>query len=221
MNDHANLTDQPDQSVQNSSQVPEDHADVVTATAEHGKQRVALGSFQGASPQPTVVFHVPDHRLDCTAPSQEFGNRPGDTTLRAADENHSHFHAMATVSAIDKGHLGPLVCEGLDLFQRLGQRVAIIGIARQRPYPDHKAAPVGRSHADPGAKLVALVRLAPGNAVHRRFMQTVELFPVFRHRAPAAGSPARSSLPGAPSTCPPEPCPTAARCRAAPDQCSP
>ena len=29
---------------------------------------------------------------------------------------------------------GPLVCEGLDLFQRLGQRVAIIGIARQRPY---------------------------------------------------------------------------------------
>ena len=87
---------------------------------------------------------------------------------------------MVTVSAIDKGHLGPLVCEGLDLFQRLGQRVAIMGIARQRPYPDHKAAPVGRSHADPGAKLVALVRLAPGNAVHRRFMQTVELFPVFR-----------------------------------------
>ena len=90
------------------------------------------------------------------------------------------FHAMATISAIDKGHPGPLVCEGLDLFQRLGQRVAIIGIARQRPYPDHKAAPVGRSHADLGAELVALVRLAPGNAVHRRFMQTVELFPVFR-----------------------------------------
>ena len=41
VDDHANLTDQPDQSVQNSSQVPEDHADVVTATAEHGKKRVA------------------------------------------------------------------------------------------------------------------------------------------------------------------------------------
>ena len=82
MDNHANPTDQP---VQNSSQVPEDHADVVTA------ERVALGSFQGASPQSTVVFHVPDHRLDCTAPSQEFGNRPGDTTLRAADENlHSN-----------------------------------------------------------------------------------------------------------------------------------
>ena len=75
MDDHANLTDQQDQSVQNSSQVPEDHADVVTATAEHGEERVApWGSFQGAPPQPTVVFHVPDHRLDCTAPSQEFGN---------------------------------------------------------------------------------------------------------------------------------------------------
>ena len=42
MADHA---DQPDQSVQNSSQVPEDHADVVTATAEYGEERVALGSF--------------------------------------------------------------------------------------------------------------------------------------------------------------------------------
>ena len=41
VDDHANLTDQPDQSVQNSSQVPEDHADVVTATAEHGEERVA------------------------------------------------------------------------------------------------------------------------------------------------------------------------------------
>ena len=70
VNDHANLTDQPDQSVQNSSQVPEDHADVVTATAEHGKKRVALGSFQGASPQPTVVFQS-SARLHC--PSQEFG----------------------------------------------------------------------------------------------------------------------------------------------------
>ena len=123
-----------------------------------------------ASPQPTVVFRVPDHRLDCTAPSQEFGNRPGDTTLRAADENLHIFHAMATVSAIDKGHPGPLVCEGLDLVQRLGQRVAIMGIARQRPYPDHKAAPVGRSHADLGAEFVALVRLVLGNAVHRQFM---------------------------------------------------
>ena len=222
VDDHANLTDQPDQSVQNSSQVPEDHADVVTATAEHGKKRVA----------PWVPFRV----LRLSRPSffmcpiigsialrrrRSLAIVPVDTTLRAADENHSHFHAMATISAIDKGHPGPLVCDGLDLFQRLGQRVAIMGIARQRPYPDHKAAPVGRSHADPGAKLVALVRLAPGNAVHRRFMQTVELFPVFRHRAPAAGSPAQSSLPGAPSTCPPEPCPTAARCRAAPDQCSP
>ena len=181
MNDHANLTDQPDQSVQNSSQVPEDHADVVTSTAEHGKKRVA----------PWVPFRV----LRLSRPSffmcpiigsialrrrRSLAIVPVDTTLRAADENHSHFHAMATVSAIDKGHLGPLVCEGLDLFQRLGQRVAIIGIARQRPYPDHKAAPVGRSHADLGAKLVALVRLALGNAVHRRFMQTVELFPVFR-----------------------------------------
>ena len=165
MNDHANLTDQPDQSVQNSSQVPEDHADVVTATAEHGKKRVA----------PWVPFRV----LRLSRPSffmcpiigsialrrhRSLAIVPVDTTLCAADENHSHFHAMATVSAIDKGHPGPLACDGLDLFQRLGQRVAIMGIARQRPYPDHKAAPVGRSHADPGAKRVALVRLAASNS---------------------------------------------------------
>ena len=41
---HTNLTDQPDQSAQNGSQVPEDHADVVTASTEHGDNNpLAIG----------------------------------------------------------------------------------------------------------------------------------------------------------------------------------
>ena len=85
MNDHANLTDQPDHSVQNSSQVPEDHADVVTATAVHGEERVA----------PWVPFRV----LRLSRPSffmcpiigsialrrrRSLAIVPVDTTLRAA-----------------------------------------------------------------------------------------------------------------------------------------
>ncbi len=180
VDDHANLTDQPDQSAQQGSQVPEDHADVVTASTEHGEKSIAFGSFQGASPQSAVVFHVPDHWLYGAAPPQEFGNRPGNTTLRTADENLHGFHAVAPVSTIDKDHLGPLVGQDLDLFQRLAQRMAIVGIALQRPHSDYKAASVGRGYADLGAKLVALVRLAFRYAVHRWFMQAVELLLVLR-----------------------------------------
>ena len=61
--------EQPDQSTQNLPQVPEDHADVVTAAAEDGKDCVAIGSLERTSRQSAVVFHVADHRFYGAAPS--------------------------------------------------------------------------------------------------------------------------------------------------------
>ncbi len=65
---------------------------------------------------------------------------------------------MTTASAVNEGQFRLLVGQDFDLFQRLGQCVAVIGIARQRPHPDHKATPIGRGDADLGAELVALTR---------------------------------------------------------------
>ena len=48
--------EQPDQPAQNRPRVPEDHADVVAAAAEHGEEGVALGSFQRTSREAAVVL---------------------------------------------------------------------------------------------------------------------------------------------------------------------
>ena len=140
--------------------MPQDHADVVTAAAEHGEESIALGSFQGASSQAAVVFHVSDHRLNGAAPSQKFGDGPGDAAPGTADEDPHVLDAVASVSSVNEGELRLLVGQYFDLFQRLVQRVAVIGIARQRPHPDLEATPVGCGDADLGAKLVAFVGLA-------------------------------------------------------------
>lgn len=126
--------DQPDQLTNNSPQVPEDHADVVTTAAEHGEKSIAIGSFQGASRQSAVVFHVPDHWLYGATAAQKFRDGPGDATLGTADEDLHIFHAMATVSAVNEGQFRLLIAQDFDLFQRLGQRVAVIGITPSRAF---------------------------------------------------------------------------------------
>ena len=55
------------------------------------------------------VFTLPDHRLNGTASPQEFRNRPCNAAPRTADEDLHILHAVAPISAIDKGHLRPLV----------------------------------------------------------------------------------------------------------------
>jgi len=172
--------EQSDQLAQNSPQVPQCHADVVAAAAQDGKERVAFGSLERASRQAAIVFLMADHRFYGAASSQELRNRAGHTAPRAADEDLHVLHAMATVSPIDEGKLRALVGQDFDLLQCLAESVTVVGIAWQRSHADHKATPVGRGHADLGAELIALVRLAHRNAIHRRFMQAVELALVLR-----------------------------------------
>ena len=45
-------------------------ANVVIAAAQHGEDRVARSSFQGAADETTIGIHVSYFRLDCAAPSQ-------------------------------------------------------------------------------------------------------------------------------------------------------
>lgn len=171
---------QPVQAEQELLDVAQDHANVVPAAAEHGKDRVAVGSLERASGQAAIGFHVPNHGLDCTAPSQEFSDGSSDAPPGTGHEDLYMLHAVAAVPAVDEGKFRSLIRQDLDLLQRLSQRVAVVGITRQRPHPDHKAAPVGGGDADLGAELVTLARPALRDAVHRRFVQAVELLLVLR-----------------------------------------
>ena len=121
------------------------------------------------SRQAPVGFHVTDHRFGRSAPPKELGNGSGDAALRTTDGDLHILHPVAAASALDEGHFRPLTGQDLDLFQRLGQPVAIARIARQRPQSRDKATPVGCGDAGLVADLVALVCLAlfrrPGESV--------------------------------------------------------
>ena len=74
----------------------------------------------------------------------------------------------ATISAVDDGKRGHLARQDFDLFQRLWQSVAVIGISRQGPHADDEAFIDGGGEADLGAELVPLAGLAFRDAVDRR-----------------------------------------------------
>ncbi len=120
------------------------------------------------------------HRLDGAASSQQFRDGSGDAATGTADEDFDGLDAVAAITAIDKGHGGALIGQDLHLFQRLVQRVAIVGIAWQRTHSNDEAAFSGGGDGDLGAELVALVRLALGDAIHGWFVQAVELPAVLR-----------------------------------------
>src|SRR5690554_6526945 len=100
---------------QKDPQLPEDHADVVTATAEDAEEGVSGGSFERASGQAPVVFHVTDHRLDGAASAQKPGDRFGDTTPGAADEDPHVINAVAAIPSVHKGHIWSLIGQDFDL----------------------------------------------------------------------------------------------------------
>lgn len=120
--------DQRAKLTQNLPQMPEDHGNVVDAAAAYGEKRIADDFFQCASCQPTVVFHIADHRLNhCPALPREFGSSPGNAAARTADEDFHILHAMDAASAIDNRELRLLVGQDFDLLQHLGQHVAVVG----------------------------------------------------------------------------------------------
>ena len=67
---------------------------------------------------------------------------------------------MATVLAIDEGHLRALIRQDFHLLQRLVQGVAVIRVAWKRPHGDDKTALGGGDDADLRAELIALVLLS-------------------------------------------------------------
>ncbi len=120
----------------------EDLAEVVAAGAEDGEERVAGGSLQRTSRQPAVGLHVADLRLDGAAAAQELGERRREPPAGAADQHARGLDAVAAIAAIDDGEGRAAIGQHLDLLESLGEGVAVVGVARQRPHADDEASRV-------------------------------------------------------------------------------
>ena len=144
---------------------------------QDGIERVAGNALQAVALQPVFVFQMSDAWFDRGAsfhPSPECSRRP-------ASSSFVHMHrrsARVIVAAIAHVHMhlaNPLPDHALDLFHLLGQRVTIVGVARETPRADQPSAPAGNCHAHFVAELKLLARLAFGDALDLRLMYAVDL----------------------------------------------
>ena len=159
----------------------QDLAQVVPGGNQQHVDRVANLPFEVAASQVTVVFHVPDLRLDGTATSQFFLDCACcHAALLSGDEHLCVLDAMATVAAIDVTALGLDPGEDLHLLELLGQRVSVIRAPGQAAGAEDEARLVGRRERGLHTELVALVGLALAQAFHFRGVDAVELVLVLR-----------------------------------------
>ena len=151
----------------------EDLADIVTAGAEDGEDRIADAAFQRASGQATVTLHMPDLRLDGASSPEEPRQERGDAASRAADQDLGGLHAMAAIAAINHSQSRHVVGEESDLLQGGRQSMAVVWVSREAAGADHEAAVKGGGEADLGAKLATDAGLALGDAVDLGLVQGV------------------------------------------------
>lgn len=143
-----------------------DLADVVPAAAYYGEDGVAERPFQRAPRQTPVAFHVSDLGIDGAAPSKPRLQLRRQAPACSADQHFRARSLVAPISAIHDGQRVHLAGEDFHLFQRLGQGMAVVGIARQGPHADDEAFVDGGGEADLGAELRALAGLDFGNQQH-------------------------------------------------------
>ena len=85
---------------------------------------------------------------------------------------------MTTVTVVHKYLIDHPVRQAPDLVQRRLQRMPVIGIPRQGHPAENKSAPVRGRNAHLHAELVSPVCLALTDALHFRYMQTLQLVPI-------------------------------------------
>jgi hypothetical protein len=167
---------QRDQRAMKRPQARQDQPQVVTRPAHHRMQRVAQFSLEPVSIEQTVGLHVPDHGLDHLAALQHPLKAWRQPSGVAQDQpGLGPLGRHAAVAAIGQHRRGRRVGEDLHLFERVGQCVPVVGIARHRSHADHQA--FLRSHRDRHlhAELVRRSGLPLGDALHLGGVQRVDL----------------------------------------------
>lgn len=138
----------------------QDQADVVACTAKDGVEGIAQGTFERASGEATVGFHIADGGFygGSAAEFSSQGGRHG--AALTGDVDDRPLGIMATVTPIDEGAAGAGVGKDFDLFEGFVESLAVIGIAHSGAHADDEAFFVGGCNRDFTAKLIALVGLA-------------------------------------------------------------
>ena len=147
----------------------------MSAAAHDRMEHVALGPLERAARQTAVALHVPDHRLDGRPAPDVPAQRRGHAPPLSRNEDLRSFHAVAAVAPVDEGVPGSDAGHLLHLPERLGERVAVMGSAREGHGADDEALLVRDRQRVLDAELEEHARLALGDAVDVRFAQGVEL----------------------------------------------
>jgi hypothetical protein len=85
------------------------------------------------------------------------------------------FLAMATIAAVDDGEAGALISQDFHLLQRRGQAMAIAGVASQAARANNESLFQGCGDADFAAEPVSHPRPVRRDAVHREFVQRMDI----------------------------------------------
>ena len=138
--------------------------EIVSGAAQQSVDRVTAHAGEEVAVEATIGLHVTDHRLDGAAAAQLATDRRRDTTTLTGDEDAAMVKTMSAIATIDVATIDVATCDGntchtLDLGNRRGQRVTVIGTARQRHHAKHEPLAIGGGDRDLDAELVALVRL--------------------------------------------------------------
>jgi len=103
----------------------------VAGGGEDGVDGVARGAEQEVAAEVAVVPRVADHRLDGAAAAQLAADGRCDAAPRAGDEDVVLVGVAAAVAAVDMGALDPGAGDALGPGDLRGQRMPVMGIARQ------------------------------------------------------------------------------------------
>lgn len=139
--------------------------------------RIAQRTLERVSCQPAVHFHVPDRRLDGAPALDHRVQRVRDAALlsRAQDAHAFHLHALVALVHDGRGWCSVGAREDAHLLQCLGQRVAVVGVARHGAHAHHQAFLQRGGDADLDAEFVGCPGFALADALHLGCVQRVEL----------------------------------------------
>src|SRR5262245_25775340 len=139
---------------------------------------IALAALEMAAAEVTVGLHVSDHGLDGAAASQFALDDAEDAALLAGDEN-AVWIAVTPISLVDIGTLDLVAGKPFGVIDHDAQRVAIIGVARQRFGVQHELAAwrAGIGGGDRGldTELVGCAGLALSDALDLGSVEGIQL----------------------------------------------
>src|ERR1017187_1631246 len=138
---------------------------------------ISGSTLQAVTFQPVFVLQVSDAWFDCGTAFHPSPSRLRCTPSSSPVDVHGDCAVIvvASIAHIDV-HFADLVCDqAFDLLHLCSQRVAVIGISSEALRTDEPSTATAYRDTHLVAKLILLARLALGDALHFRFMHTVDL----------------------------------------------